>query len=139
MQKFTHDSFLEYANAQTLALKGDSAERATARRESLTKALEVATATRDDFEIEVFKSDEETTPNTVTEFDLKASAPVAAKYTSAVATNLDMLLGEASDLAKSEPLTKRDLGLDEQGFPEDMNDPDYLKGKPNKPAWDFDR
>lgn len=139
MQKFTHGSFLEYANGQVLALKSDSAEQATARRAALTKAVEIANSTRVDFELEVFKSDEETTPNTVTEFDLKASAPVAAKYDSALATNLDVLLGEASDLAKSEPVTKRDLGLDAQGFPEDMNDPDYLKGKPNKPEWDFDR
>lgn len=144
MKKFTQETFLAYANEQALALKSDRPEVAPVRREALTKAIAVAQEGAAEFEVAVFKSEEsvnanKTTAQTETIFDAKAVAPQAAKYDSAVAQNFDVLLGEASDMAKSGGvIEKRDLGLDDDGFPDDMNDPNYLKGKATKPNWDFD-
>lgn len=86
------------------------------------------------------KGDEDkTTPVTETVFDVQSSAPRAADHDSALAYNLDELLKDAQSMAKGEPLLqKRDMGLDDGGFPADMNDPSYLKGLPKKPKWDFD-
>lgn len=142
MKKFTQESFLEYARDQLKLSKGDVPEVAAKRRDALTKAVSVAQGAGDaDFEVEIFKAaGDKTTPNTEQVFDLKASAPQAARYDSAVAQNFDVLLGEASKLAKAaEAPMARELGLDEQGFPDDMNDAAYLKGLPKKPRWDFDR
>lgn len=142
MKKFSHEQFLEYANEQVRALKSDEPEVRVARRDALTKSVsvaQVALRTGEDFEIEIFKADgDKTTPNTVDEFDLKESAPRAAKYDSALATNLEELETVAKSL-RAPAADKRDLGLDESGFPDDMNDPSYLKGLPKKPNWDFDR
>jgi hypothetical protein len=143
MKRFSHEAFIGYASEQVRALKSDGPQVATGRRLSLAKSIEVAKAalaTGDDFDIEVFKGDaDKTTPQTETFFDLKESAPRAAKYDSALASNLDDLLTVAKSLRSPSVLEKRDLGLDDGGFPDDMNDPGYLKGLPKKPSWDFDR
>lgn len=141
MSKFTHESFLEYAANQSRALKTDAPEQMVKRRDSLLKAIAVAKlATGPDFPIEAFVApDDKTTPNTDAVVDLQSSAQQAAKFNSAVAQNFDVLLEEASNMAKSAtPLEKRDLGLDDDGFPEDFNDPKYLKGLSKKPDWGFD-
>lgn len=141
MSKFTHESFLEYAAEQAKALKTDAPAQMVKRRDSLLKAVAVAKlATGVDFPIECFVAPgDKTTPNTDEVVDLQSSAQQAAKFNSAVAQNFDVLLQEASNMAKSAaPIEKRDLGLDEDGFPEDLNDPQYLKGLSKKPDWGFD-
>lgn len=142
MSKFTQETFLGYAAEQVKALKTDSPEQMSKRKDSLLKAVVAAKASNGaDFELDVFKADgDKTTPNTDESVDLKSSAQQACKFDSAVAQNFDALLGEASSMAKSAPapVEKRDLGLDDDGFPEDFNDPQYLKGLSKKPDWGFD-
>lgn len=143
MSNFTQETFLDYAAEQVKALKTDSREQMSKRKDSLRKAVIAAKASNgSDFEVDMFKAEgDKTTPNTDESVDLQSSAQQAAKFNSAVAQNFDELLGEASSMAKSStpaPVEKRDLGLDDDGFPEDFNDPQYLKGLSKKPDWGFD-
>ncbi len=141
MSTFTQETFLGYAAEQLKALKNDPPEQMLKRRDALREAVAMAkAATGTDFPIDVFVApSEKTTPNTDDVVDLQSSAQQAAKFDSAVAQNFDVLLEEATNMAKSaEPLEKRDLGLDEDGFPDDLNDPQYLKGLSKKPDWGFD-
>ncbi len=103
--KFTNDTFIEYANAQLRALKSDAPIQKEARRESLEKAVSVAKAAAGSDEFEA------------EEFKGVASDPPVAASEAPPAA-----------VAKSEEEV-------DALFPEDFNDPDYLRGVPKKPKW----
>jgi len=126
----TRDEFLEYSKDQLAKASADPAELALKRLDALGRAVGVAKAsfeTSSSASIPVF-----TDPKPTQDVDPARAANVGKD--NSFTTNL-------SDVQKQISMVERlgSHGIDEDGFPEDLNDAEVLeKGHKPGPDWGFD-
>lgn len=148
-KSMTPDEFIAYAQEQTEKASGESRSKALKRIEALEEATAVAKesfTTSARANIPVF-----TEPTPTVEVDPQAAAK-ASDGKGNFASNLDELNKRLAKLkgdeekeddeegkGKKTKTEKRLHGLDVDGFPDDMNDPDFLeKGHLEGPGWGYD-